>query len=247
MGTNPFFNKFNEEGEQELLDSLMVESIQVFGQDMLYLPRRRRAFDGVYYQDDISMFDTTYPIEVYIKSVDGFQQPSFMSKFGLEIRNELVFSMAMRTFENVVTEKEPEVLRPREGDLIYFPLNEKLFEIKYVNTFVHFYQLGGLRLYDLTCELYEYSGEAFKTGIDEVDVIQEKFSFNYYDWAFYHEDGSVMKHEDGTIYAQEELDHNTDEFDPLRDNDRIEEEEDAGFEETVLDWSSDNPFSEEKY
>ena len=158
MVTNVYFNLYGQTSEQELLEDLVIESIRMYGQDMYYLPRKRNSFDGIYYEDSQSSFDIAYMIEVYMKSYNGFMgQDSFMSKFGLEVRDQFVFSIARRSFSLEITNPQPEILRPREGDLLYFPLNRKTFEIRFVDNKPFFYQLGELQMYDITCELFEYS------------------------------------------------------------------------------------------
>lgn len=240
MATSTFFNNFGNSMEQELLEDLVVESIKTYGQDMYYLPRRRNNFDGVYYEDDISSFDTFYTIEVYIKSTEGFGgQGSFFSKFGLEIRDQVIFSIARRSFEIEVTREEAEMLRPREGDLLYFPLNKKCFEIKYVDNKPFFYQLGELQMYDLTCELYEYSNETLNTGIEDIDKLQKNFSMNAIDFGILAETNKVLKTNNGDYLVTQKFQDTIEDFDPLADNKRIGNEV---TDDDIMDWSESNPF-----
>lgn len=170
MTTSPYFNNFNATNEQGLLEDLIIESIQIYGQDMIYLPRKNENFDNLYGTSDITTFNDHYTIEMYIKSVDGFGgDGNFLSKFGLEIRDQVTFTVAKKRFESEVWAHDSNLNRPREGDLIYFPLNKRLFEIKYADNKPTFYQLGALQVYNLTCELYEYSSERFETGISVID------------------------------------------------------------------------------
>lgn len=242
MAVSTFFNNFGNSMEQELLEDLVVESIKTYGQDMYYLPRRRNNFDGVYYEDDISSFDTFYTIEVYIKSTEGFGgQGSFFSKFGLEIRDQVIFSIARRSFEIEVTREEAEMLRPREGDLLYFPLNKKCFEIKYVDNKPFFYQLGELQMYDLTCELYEYSNETLNTGIEDIDKLQKNFSMNAIDFGILAETNKVLKTNNGDYLVTQKFQDTIEDFDPLADNKRIGDEV---TDDSVIDWSESNPFAD---
>lgn len=242
MAVSTFFNNFGNSMEQELLEDLVVESIKTYGQDMYYLPRRRNNFDGVYYEDDISSFDTFYTIEVYIKSTEGFGgQGSFFSKFGLEIRDQVIFSIARRSFEIEVTREEAEMLRPREGDLLYFPLNKKCFEIKYVDNKPFFYQLGELQMYDLTCELYEYSNETLNTGIEDIDKLQKNFSMNAIDFGILAETNKVLKTNNGDYLVTQKFQDTIEDFDPLADNKRIGSEV---TDDSVIDWSESNPFAD---
>jgi len=230
-----------------MLEDLIVESIRVFGADMYYIPMRRNSFDEIYYEDDQASYDKAYPIEMYIKNIDGFMgQGAFLSKFGLEIRDQAIFTVARRTFAAEITKEEPLIIRPRERDLIYFPLNEKTFMITYVNKSPHFYQLGDLNMYDMTVELYEYSNETFNTGIPTIDSLQENASFDAFDFAVLSEDGFALLSEDGvTLVSMEEYIEIIDTTsDPGQDNISIEDEIDI---DDVINWSEMNPFSEGQY
>jgi hypothetical protein len=109
---------------------------------------------------------------MYIKNVDGFEgEGDFMSKFGLEIRDRITFTVSRRSFSNEVLTQEPTMVRPLEGDLIWFPLTRKMYKIKFVEHEAIFYQLGSLQTYDMTCELFEFNNETFDTGIPDIDQI----------------------------------------------------------------------------
>lgn len=173
MATNSYFRQFDARNEQELLHSLVSESIQMYGHDVSYIPRNLVNTDTIYGEDSISEFIDAYAVEMYIKSVDGFEgEGDLISKFGLEIRDQIVFSISRRAWERLDLGT-----RPKEGDLIYFPLTNKLFEIRFVEHETPFYQRGALPLFDLTCELFEFSDEKFDTGIQEIDQIEEQVSF----------------------------------------------------------------------
>lgn len=170
MATNPFFSNYTFFNEQQLIDDLVIESIQVFGIDTFYLTRSLESVDEILNEDDLSIFNAAYQFEVYVKSVDGFQgEGDFLSKFGLQIRDQATFSVAIRTFERYVTRIDPSKIRPNEGDLIYMPMNQKFFKIMHVEHESVFYQTGALQVYDLKCELFEYSNERIETGIPEID------------------------------------------------------------------------------
>ena len=172
MPTNTYFRNFDARNEQELLHSLVTESIQIYGHDVNYIPRTLVNEDKILGEDSISEYKDAYSIEMYIKSVDGFEgEGDLVSKFGLEIRDQIVFSVARRAFEGLDIG-----VRPKEGDLIYFPLTEKLFQIMFVEHETPFYQTGALPTFDLTCELFTYSDEKIDTGIEELDVIEQKQS-----------------------------------------------------------------------
>ena len=237
MATNFFFNNFQASQEQLLLENLIIEAIKIYGQDMFYIPRKLNNYDSVYGADDQSSYDIAYPIELYIKNVDGFQgDGNFMSKFGLEIRDQVVFSVAQRRFNEDIGEYNAQI-RPNEGDLIYFPLNKKCFQIKYVNKFEMYYQLGALQTWEMTCELFEYSGELMNTGIPEIDILQKKFSTNILDWGIKGEDGLYLLTEDGVYLTLEGS--SVGDLIAGDDSDEIQTESDL-----FIDWSRVDPFSE---
>lgn len=239
MATSVFFNNFKAFGEQTLLEDLIIESIKIYGQDMWYIPRKLNAYDDVYGEDAKSSYEMAYEIEMYIKSVDGFTGDNdFMSKFGIEIRDQVIFSVARRRFQedvgNITTQ-----LRPNEGDLIFFPLNQKCFQIKYVQNFEMFYQLGSLQTWEMTCELFEYSGETFSTGILAIDSIQTDNDLNQYNWALKDTAGNYLIDEEGNLLTQENK--STEDLVFGADNDEIQEESDL-----FVDFSAIDPFSEGK-
>ena len=171
MATNVFFQNYNYFNEQQLIDDLVIESIQIYGLDMVYLTRTLQSVDDILNEDDLSIFEHSFDMEMYVKSVDGFQgEGDFLSRFGLQIRDQATFTVAYRTFEKYVTRFDPNLNRPKEGDLIYLPLNKKFFKITHVEHESVFYQSGALQVYDLKTELFEYSNERFETGREEIDT-----------------------------------------------------------------------------
>lgn len=157
--------------EQELIENLVIESIRIYGHDVWYMPRTLVAEDSILNEDDLSTFNDAYMIEMYIKNVDGFEgEGDFLSKFGLQIRDSMTLTVAMRVFEKEIGREEG-MVRPLEGDLIYFPLNGKMWKVMHVEHEAIFYQLGALQTYDLRCELFEYSGERFNTGNPDIDTL----------------------------------------------------------------------------
>lgn len=218
---------------------MIIESIKIYGHDIYYVPRKLNNYDDVYGADDQSSYEVAYPIEMYIKSIDGFSgDQEFLSKFGVEIRNQVVFSVARRIFNEEVGEFTAQV-RPNEGDIIYFPLNQRAFQIKYVNKYEMFYQLGALQTWEMTCEVFEYSGELFNTGIPEIDSIQRKNDTNILDWTIRTESSnkiSIMT-EEGDYLVLEKF--SLEDLVPASDNDEIQTESDM-----FVDFSSLDPFSE---
>ena len=176
MATNVFFQPYNRNGnEANLLDDLVIESIRMYGVDMVYFTRTLGAVDEILNEDDLPVFNAAYDMEMYVKNVDGFAgEGDFLSKFGLTIRDQVTFSVAFRTFERYTTRVDPSKIRPNEGDLIYFPLSNEFFEIMHVEHESVFYQMGSLNVYDLKCEMFEYSNEVFQTGREEFDTFFDR-------------------------------------------------------------------------
>ena len=173
MATSTYFRNFDARNDQELLHSLTTESIQIHGYDVNYIPRTLVNEDTILGEDSISEYKDAYSVEMYIKSVDGFEgEGDLVSKFGLEVRDQIIFSLSRRAWVGLDIGT-----RPKEGDLIYFGLTNKLFQIMFVEHETPFYQTGALPTFDLTCELFTYSDEALDTGVDEIDVIEQKQSF----------------------------------------------------------------------
>ena len=173
MATNSYFRTFDARNEQELLHSLTQESIKIYGHDVSYIPRTLVNTDTVLGEDSISEYKDAYSVEMFIKSVDGFEgEGDLISKFGLEVRDQIVFSLARRAWQGLDLG-----VRPKEGDLVYFPLTSKLFQIMFVEHETPFYQNGALPTFDLTCELFVYSDEKIDTDVDDIDVIEQKQSF----------------------------------------------------------------------
>jgi hypothetical protein len=170
MATNSYFSPYNTFNEQQLIDDLVIESIKMYGIDVTYITGEFNNIDTVLNEDDSPLYDKTYGFEVYIKNVDGFEgEGDFLSRFGLQIRDQITFSVAIRTFERYVTREDQTKLRPRENDIIQLPLNRKMYRITYVEHESVFYQSGKLQVYDVKCELMEYSGERFDTGYPDID------------------------------------------------------------------------------
>jgi hypothetical protein len=174
MAVNGYFNQYTHPGQQNLFESLIIESIQIYGFNLIYLPRTNASVDEIFRENDQAIFEQAVVLEAYVKSVDGFAgDGKFMSaQLGWEIRDQIVFTVAQKTFGTQL----PELLRPREGDLVYLPLDKKCYEIKFVNHQAVFYQLGKLNTYDLTCELLEYNGQMFRTGVSEIDQLETDFT-----------------------------------------------------------------------
>lgn len=173
MAVNPFFKDYI--GEQRLLDDLTVETIKAMGRDLIYIPREYLKVDGVFGEDPKSYFSNGYIIEMYVRETLKFGgNKDIITKFGIAITDRLTIDLARTRFKQEVTTKQPELVRPREGDLIWYPLSNSIFEINYVEDEEPFYQFGSLTTYTLTCELFTYSYEKFDTGFSEIDAVEEE-------------------------------------------------------------------------
>ena len=178
MATNVYFSQ-KVRSEQHLYEDIVIESLKMYGQDVYYLPRKVVSEDSILNEDIESVFEDAYIIEMYIANVDGFEgDGNLLSKFGVEIRDQANFIVAKKRWNQYIGLDNNSVssIRPNEGDLIYLPLSKSLFEIRFVEHESPFYQLSNLPTYTLQCELFEYSGESIKTGIDDVDNINQNIS-----------------------------------------------------------------------
>jgi len=172
---NPFFlNGSNT--EQSLVQDLINEQLKMYGVEVYYLPRRYVTSKTVIQEVIQSSFKDAYPIEAYVDNYEGYSgQGSILSKFGIENRDDLQLIISKERFENYITpltENLPDIeltSRPKEGDLIYFPLGDRLFEIKFVEHEQPFYQLKKTYVYELKCELFRYEDEIIDTNVDEID------------------------------------------------------------------------------
>lgn len=247
MATNFYFRNYDASNEQDLLHDLIIEAIRIYGEDMYYVPREVKRYDQLLGEDANSEYNKAILVELYIKSVDGFTgDGNFMSKFGLQIRDQAVFSISQRVFSQEVATYTGQ-LRPNEGDLIYFPLNQKCFKIMYVKKQEFFYPLGTIPTWELTVELFEYSNEEFNTGIAEIDLLQKKFSTDILDYALADESGNVLTDQLGNMIVSET--YNFDTINPAADNDVIQtgSEEFGLGSDDFIDFTEKNPFAEDNF
>ena len=174
---NPYFQQ-GARTEQNLLQDLINEQLKMYGVEVHYLPRKYVTEKTVIREVIQSTFDDAYPIEAYVENVDGYgDNPTLLSKFGIQATNELNLIISKERWENYIQpliKNETNVklsTRPKEGDLVYFPLGDRLFEIKYVEHERPFYQLQKNYVYELRCELFRLEDELIDTGIDEIDDV----------------------------------------------------------------------------
>lgn len=175
MALNTYFTNYSFANTQNLFEDLIIESIKIYGVETYYLPRTLVDEDRLFGEDDLSTFTSATQVEMYVKSVDGFEgQGEFLQTFGLEIQDEVTFTVAKSRFEAELPSLDP--LRPKEGDLVWFPLVGKLFEIKFVEHEEVFYQAGSLNTYELRCEQFTYSDETISTGVADIDAVETKYT-----------------------------------------------------------------------
>jgi len=178
MATSVYFSGAVK-SEQDLYEDLVTESIKIFGQDVVYIPRTRISEDALL-NEEWSEYIAAYPIEMYLENAEGFEgDGNLLGKFGLEIRDQADFVVTKRRWDSVVGVNVNDASlgysrkgKPAEGDLIYMTMTQRLFEIKYVEPKNPFYQLADLPSYTLTAELFEYNDQHFDTGWDEIDKIE---------------------------------------------------------------------------
>ena len=178
MPLSPFFLN-GSPSEQRLVQDLVNEHLKLFGQDVLYLPRRIINQNTVIREITASKFDDSFRLEAYLTNVDGFGTPSdVLTKFGVRDQDEITLVVSKERYDDFITpfiKQFPEGERanaahPNEGDLIYLPLDNALFEIKYIERKVPFYQLNELFMYEFRCEIFEPEDEV----IDLPDGLTDK-------------------------------------------------------------------------
>ena len=165
--------------EQTFLENLVVESIELYGQDIYYLPRTYVDRDTIFQEVESSNFTQALAVRAYVNNVEGWEgQGELLSKFGVRIEDKTTFVFSREKFTSAVDDNA--VLnvegRPNEGDLIWFPAPKHLFEIKFVEAERPFYQLGKGYIWECQCELFEYNDEDLDTGVAEIDAVELAFA-----------------------------------------------------------------------
>ena len=174
MPTNVYFDT-GTRPEQHLYEDLMIEQLKIYGQDVFYIPRTLVKEDNLFGEDTLSKFGDAYLIEMYFENVEGYEgEKEIMSKFGLQMNEDVTFVVARRRFEQLVSHDSNLIVktRPNEGDLVYFPKVKKIFEITFVDHDDPFYQVHNVPAFKLKCKTFEYGGEDIDTGITEIDAIE---------------------------------------------------------------------------
>ena len=205
--TNSFFSSTTGyTGEQQLVDDLVIEQIAMFGVDLLYMPRENINLDRLLHESTKDVFSIALSIPMYIKSFDGYDNSiEMLSKFGVRSSDELTLIMSrsqwttyyapfVKSLYNAdsgraqLAQNNPlegqTSRRPKEGDLVYFPFDNGIFEVKYVQFDQPFFQLGKGYIFELQCEKFEYSGEDFTTGIPQIDEVAARSEFPKFEFIF---------------------------------------------------------------
>ena len=282
MATNKYFNNFAYAREQDLVEDLTIEAIKIYGHNVKYLPKTISGIDHLFGEDKLLKYETAADVEMYVKNVEGFEgEGEFMSKFGVQLNDQLTLTVARKRFDQIRTEKlqtevgynyvqesantdapsrqfltgnshtESIVLetgttgvnnysitseRPQEGDLVFFPLVNKIFEIKFVEHEDIFYQTGRLQSYDLRCELFKYSSEQIRTGNTDIDSIETAGTLDTLLYELLLENGDKLLEEGGDSMIQE---YQLFTQDTGANNSFFQSEG-----ESIIDFSERNPFSE---
>ena len=175
MALNPFFTQ-GTRNEQSLLQSLNNEMIKIYGVECYYIPRKYLTTNTIIKEVVQSKFDDAYPLEAYVNNYDVYQgNGRILSKFGVEVQDDINLVITRERFETYIKpliRNETGIKlssRPKEGDLIWFPLDDRLYEIKFVEHAKPFYQLKELYVYELQCEVFRYEDETIDTGVGTID------------------------------------------------------------------------------
>ena len=180
MARNHYFT-LGTKPEQLLYEDIVIESLKIYGQDCVYIPRELTNKDTIFGDDSVSRFEKNYKIEMYIENVEVFDgEGDLFSKFGVEIRDEATFIISRRRWNALVKSNQNGVdfYRPREGDLIYLPLSRSVFQIQKVETETPFYQIKNLPIFKMRASLFEYNDEDMDTGIADIDAAEKFGAYN---------------------------------------------------------------------
>ena len=181
MATSAYFNHGTSVVEQTLLNNMVVESIQIMGFDVNYLPRTRNNIDTLFEDAERNSFTTQHTIEMYLDEntlVSGFGNADTVTRFGFEVPDTAQFTVSQSRFTDVVTAADATILLPREGDLVYLPMSKQVYEIMFVEDMVPFFQIGKNYVYRLDSQLFQYADEELDTGIADIDSVETTLSYH---------------------------------------------------------------------
>jgi hypothetical protein len=258
MAVNHFFqggNGIGNKNEKSLYEDLIIEGLKIYGHDVYYLPRTLVNQDLILGEDSLSKFDDSYLIEMYVETTEGLAgEQELINKFGLEVREETTFMLSKRRWNDAVDSYHTMIKegRPNEGDIIYYPLLNKFFEISFVEDQEPFFQLGNLPVYKLRARTWEYSSEKLDTGVSEIDSAEDQFSLDMLAHQFMLEDGSgALQLENDSVNGDKNYfineEYNLQTQSTYADN--LDLDAAAGFNtadtsDDILDFTERNPFGE---
>ena len=258
MAVNHFFqggNGIGNKNEKSLYEDLIIEGLKIYGHDVYYLPRTLVNQDLILGEDSLSKFDDSYLIEMYVETTEGLAgEQELINKFGLEIREETTFMLSKRRWNDAVDSYHTMIKegRPNEGDIIYYPLLNKFFEISFVEDQEPFFQLGNLPVYKLRARTWEYSSEKLDTGVADIDSAEDQFSLDQLAHQFMLEDDSgALQLENDSVNGDKNYfineEYNLQTQSTYADN--LDLDAAAGFNtadtsDDILDFTERNPFGE---
>ena len=248
-------NGIGNTNEKKLYEDLIIEGLKIYGHDVYYLPRTLVNQDLILGEDSLSKFDDSYLIEMYVETTEGLAgEQELISKFGLEIREETTFMLSKRRWNDAVDSYHTMIKegRPNEGDIIYYPLLNKFFEISFVEDQEPFFQLGNLPVYKLRARTWEYSSERLDTGVTDIDSAEDQFSLDMLAHQFMLEDGTgALQLENDSVSGDKNYfineEYNIQTQSTYADN--LDLDAAAGFNtadtsDDILDFTERNPFGE---
>jgi hypothetical protein len=237
MARNNYFKVSSR--ESNLFEQLVVEQIKIYGFDVHYIFRKFQNLDNLFGEDPVSKFTKSFQVEMFVSNYEFFEsQNKLMDKFGINIQDSVNLMVSKKRFSEEAARYGTDT-SPQEGDLIYLPMADRLMYVKYVNKTPVFYQMGSIQMYDLVCEMFEYSGEQLNTGIAAIDNIERDLSLSLDLYNITTSDGLILITQDGTPIIQSGYSFETQAGDPFEDNTEFELEGDS-----ILDWTQIDPFSE---
>lgn len=241
MAVNPLFQGGVGIGippEQRIIESLIIQAIKMAGADVYYMPRTSVNPNHILGEDPLSQFTQIYPIEMYLGNVKGWDgSAELFTKFGIQITDQATFIVSKLRWEQAVGMQTDQLQlpnRPAEGDLLYFPLTRSFFEIKFVEHLDPFYQLSKFYVYNLQCELYNYSSETIQTVDEEVNELAGEKDRNMYQWRVLTQSGGTILTQTGGVLIRADFPEDANTFDNTTDF--------AEVSETLVDSGIKNPF-----
>jgi len=245
MTINHYFQSGDTIGtnnEQLLHEDLIIECLKIYGFEVLYLPRTTVNLDTILNEDVLNKYTQAYPLEMYLTDVNGFTgEGDLLTKFGVELRDQANFIVSRRRWDQSVARAGSVQLstRPAEGDLLFFPKTKSFFEIRRVEGTDPFFQIGKLYVYNLFCELFQYSSESVNTNRSDIDDIERIDSLDIRNFDLLLENESRMLLEFNTPSSIILESFNITDKDSLAQND-VFDTESVG----ILDFSEKNPFGD---